>query len=731
MFVLIRVLLITPELKFSVDIKKALEATGEFAVAAFTSAGPALDHLRQQPQDLAVVDCRLQGVPAPDLILRLRTIQADLALIVGPEQPDIAQMAHELGLQAVTRLPTTARTLAPLIKDVVRRAREDLPDTAQAPAVIEDVDTSLIPSVQEPPAAKDTPPESTSRMVEFVLPDKRAAVERLITQLKEGKEDSPKPPPPSAPPEAAEPAEEDVFQRLAKEEPPMPTLEDSGTVRDLAARVSDSDVNEVMELLSQDEPDEMPEEVEEAAAESEEDALLARLILQGALDRSTPLEGFSLAELMENIKKQLPPHQQGIQPLPSWVMESDRYVREPDFLPESFPLMETAEYAAETTQGPMDDILEQPEAVETERLAPVVRSQPPAPDELPDWSDDTPPVLPEKQAEAAPRPALPETEEPEEETALTPDLLPEIDNELAATDAGPPPVHEDEAQPATAVQERPTPIAEEVLDDPRIAQLAVTLTQVSLELTAEVTLLSRQGQVVAYAGNMPPEDIEELRQAISDDWDSDPEQSRIRFITLPSSGQDYMMYSRRTAGDYTLSTIFTGTMPLRVIRRQSRRLEEALEATPDDIPLPEQEVAEEEVPAAEITPETARQTDTYRGPYTPYTYVWLLRDVEAELSPEVGQAIEAGLGQQLTGEFWQIFRLSVEGDFVYLHANVPGDSPPHQHIRSLMQHSAEIVARHMPEASPDTLWAPGYLVLSPGRELAVEEIQQFIHFSHS
>ena len=56
---------------------------------------------------------------------------------------------------------------------------------------------------------------------------------------------------------------------------------------------------------------------------------------------------------------------------------------------------------------------------------------------------------------------------------------------------------------------------------------------------------------------------------------------RIRFITAQDSGKDYMLYSRRTEDDFTLSLMFAGTTPLRDIRRQGQRLVDALVAVPE------------------------------------------------------------------------------------------------------------------------------------------------------
>lgn len=268
-------------------------------------------------------------------------------------------------------------------------------------------------------------------------------------------------------------------------------------------------------------------------------------------------------------------------------------------------------------------------------------------------------------------------------------------------------------------------------DDPRIAQLALSLTQSSLELTAEATLLSRAGQIVAYAGELDRETIEELRAAIGDDWDTTSDEVRIRFVTLEGSGRDYMLYARRTDDDLTLSLIFAGTTPLRDIRRQGKRLIEALQAVPETPAPPAQIVYE--MPPLEQERETTSQilatgAPVEAGVFNAHTFVWLLRDPNAQLGSAAAQAIVAGLNVQLREQGWQIQTLEAREDHLYLMADVPGDTPSHEVIRDLKRRSAEIAHTQEPVVNADDLWADGYLVVTPGRALDEEEIQQFINF---
>jgi len=250
---------------------------------------------------------------------------------------------------------------------------------------------------------------------------------------------------------------------------------------------------------------------------------------------------------------------------------------------------------------------------------------------------------------------------------------------------------------------------------PELAQLALQLTQASLELTAEGMLLSDGEEVVAAAGELPPDDIEGLRQLIGGDWAAPSTQSRIRFFTLPSSGKDYMLYSRRTVGGLTLTMIFAGKTPISDIRRQSNRVMEALISVPDDSSAP--------------MPQTPQTVSEYQGTRTPQTYIWVLSDSQPSFDQSLIKVLEAGLRVSLTREAWLIHKLNVYEHYIYLNADVPGERPPFEVIAQLKQISAQIVRMRDPSIVPERLWSDSYMVVIPGRELNSEEIERFVNFA--
>lgn len=751
----IRLVVINPQLRFSVGIKQALEQVGGFEVTAFTSAEAAFDYIRKQPQDAALVDLTMPEMPGTDMVLKLRSIQPQIAIIAMPLRPEVLELVHDLDLQGAVDSAVSARELLPVIERAVEHQRDSLPDTAQAPAVAESETLMIENGPPEPPefssldsvlvkmgglesggetlGLEDLPAveddashiEQTGRSIEIVVSD--AEAEKEQTRQKPG-------------------VERAIFEKLASEEPPMPGLEDSGTVGDLMLGVSDSNLGEVLSILRGTKkpaapPESLPETPRDlkqyvrdlkarAAAVDAEDTerIPAALILESALDETTPLEAFSLDVLMENISRQTPPYERSVRPLPSWYSQQAPGDEEPDFLAD---LPDDSQPVTETTQpNALNQVEGHPEDLETDRLELTRRSKAIEPPQVavepegqqapkPESQPETPPDLPEM---ATP----PETEEGREALSLSGAPLAEY-SAAQRSDAALSP--EARLLPEAEFAEEPAADVSALTaqyDDPYIAQLALHLTQVSLELTAEATLLSREGQVVAYSGALPEEDINDIREIIADDWEARPGEARIRFITLPSSGADYMLYSRRTTGDFSLSMIFAADMPLRMIRRQSDRLAEALNSVPE-VREPEaigeaEEAAPQEEAPAEVAP---------AGPLTAQTFVWLLSQGQKALTTAIAQAIVAGLNRYLADMGWKIKTFRVHEDYIYLLVDAAAEPAPQDAVRDLMRRSAEIARTQDRAIDTQNLWSDSYLVVIPGRELDIEEIQRFINFARA
>lgn len=616
--------------------------------------------------------------------------------------------------------------------------------------------TDLVNSMRNESAHRPLPSRQ-EQFVEYIL---TGGMDSLLEEIEQSQTSTPPPP--------ADPTS--VFERLAQEEPPPPTFEESGTVGDLVTGVQDRSFRNVLSILrGEDVQDSEPLPPPTAADfdvgerkptertrmghsffDDEDDPTPARVILQRALEESVAGDEFSLEELLQSIESQFPQSAPKILPSPTWLKEQQTrantfMVQEPDFLPEELPPEPTPSselYPNQTTQPSREQqrqIEAHPEALETEQLEdrqPALEDTARMPRTLPEEfpadatllhepvsadtnvSSDTSQMwhrLPDQDFNTQFE-MMAAFEVHDEKGVSSGALYTEVpaEEESAAFDSW------DEVpsqpEPPAPLTAPPAPI-----EDPYLAQLALSLTEASLELSAEATLLARDGQIIAFAGRLPKEEVDDLRGAISDDWNAVPGEVRIRFLTARNSGKDYMLYSRRTEDDFTLSLIFAGTTPLRTIRRQGQRLVDALAAVPET-----DSVKPETTSTRAQTGVQAPVVDT--SVRTPYAFVWLLRDPAARLDPTVSQAITVGLNIQMHEQHWNVQKLQVLPDHVYMLADVPGEEPAFKLVRDIKRRSAELAHALNPAYNAAALWSDGYLVVTPGRELDVEEIQQFISF---
>ncbi|RMG83726.1 MAG: response regulator [Chloroflexi bacterium] len=705
----IRILIISHNLDFAVQVRRALEQLGGYEVASFTAATPALEYIQEHPQDLVLVDFNVPDMQGVDIVLKLRSIQPDIAILAAPDIDPVIAIAEDLGLQGVVDIPIPIRQLLPIIQDAVQQVHDALPDTQQAAPLQGDTSQLEI--------APSTPPRQNRTDVYLPeLIDSLPETIEIVLHDATGDEVTPTVTPQPPVEERSDKKAFEVFERLAAEEPPVPSFEESGTVRDLRLGVNDERVQEV---LSHIDPAALDDNMPRVAAEDDEDEESpARVVLETTFDEST--SAYSLQDLIASIERQLPPNLLGIRPLPSWEKEHEQLVGEPDFLPEDLPESPYGPYTAETTaRSAAISIEEASDELDTDQFTPA---QPEAPVEESDEVGGE-----EAETMTTPRPLF--TEGDLETLQVPMSSAPVREPDVTADDI-------DIPVQAEAIEDTPAYTLLEH-DDPEIAELALRLTQASLELTSEAIILARDGRLVAFTGTLPESDIEQLRQAVDDDWDALPSQSRIRFTTLPHSGVDFMLYTRRTDEGFTLTLVFSGNLPLHVIRRQCNRLVAALHSVPERelqpvVPAP-QEAAPEIEPDASDEIELAEAEEESAlldvGSLTLYNFVLLVRDDDTRIIPQAAQLLSQRLAKVLNSLAWQLHTLQVEEDFIYLTAGVPDDVLPPDVVRELMTQTATLLAQAQPINNLDEFWADTYLVVVPGRELAPDEIQHFIHYA--
>ena len=124
-------------------------------------------------------------------------------------------------------------------------------------------------------------------------------------------------------------------------------------------------------------------------------------------------------------------------------------------------------------------------------------------------------------------------------------------------------------------------------------------------------------------------------------------------------------------------------------------------------------------------PEMAPPVDI--GPLEAFAYAWLLENEAQSLAP-IAHTIASGLEKYIASLYWNPRIIHVDEDFIYVLLDAPDESTPHDVIEDLMRHAAEIASQSDSRLESPHLWSDSYLVVVPGRELTLEEIQQFVRF---
>ena len=120
-----------------------------------------------------------------------------------------------------------------------------------------------------------------------------------------------------------------------------------------------------------------------------------------------------------------------------------------------------------------------------------------------------------------------------------------------------------------------------------VSRAAQHLTSLSLETAAQASLITRDDQLWAYAGQLPQEAATELAEAVLKDydWNSADRAAMLkgdlaRFVHLVSTNCDYMLYTTRLADKMVLAMAFDAQMPFSQMRAQTGNLARALASPP-------------------------------------------------------------------------------------------------------------------------------------------------------
>ncbi len=118
-----------------------------------------------------------------------------------------------------------------------------------------------------------------------------------------------------------------------------------------------------------------------------------------------------------------------------------------------------------------------------------------------------------------------------------------------------------------------------VQDVNRAAQI---LTGLSLSSLAQAALIIRNGELWAYAGQLPQEAASELGKAVVRYWDNKGEGDLVRYIRLGDNSTEQLMYATRLAKGMVLSLVFDSETPFSTIRMQTAELVRSLSLSPEE-----------------------------------------------------------------------------------------------------------------------------------------------------
>ncbi|WP_119067551.1 response regulator [Aggregatilinea lenta] len=305
-------------------------------------------------------------------------------------------------------------------------------------------------------------------------------------------------------------------------------------------------------------------------------------------------------------------------------------------------------------------------------------------------------------------------------------------------------------------------------EDVRLAHAAVELTRFALESSAQAVLLTRSGERLAEAGDMPVAAMDSLYEIVTSAWQtsSATSPSLMRYIGLPDMGQ-FMLYSTVVEDDLILSMIFHAGMSIHATRRLAQRISTSLASVPDTAPArpaaratppapepvaePDQPASADELrEAAEVAleqaatgkaasaPAPAEAQDAPRDapadePSIAYTGFWLTADPShVTLGGDLAQDLRNWIGIVAQENGWDVPTLEIGSDSVVLTLSIPQKTLPDAAITVLMQETAGAAAEYYPElaTASDRLWADGYYLITPPRELTDREMARFAAYQY-
>src|SRR5574341_825658 len=109
-----------------------------------------------------------------------------------------------------------------------------------------------------------------------------------------------------------------------------------------------------------------------------------------------------------------------------------------------------------------------------------------------------------------------------------------------------------------------------------VSKAAQHLTRLTLESSAQAALITRNGELWAYAGQLPQSAAEELAKTLARNLSGQNGSDLLRFIRLESTKEEHMLYATALAEGMHLAMVFDAETPFSTIRTQASQLANSL-----------------------------------------------------------------------------------------------------------------------------------------------------------
>lgn len=105
-----------------------------------------------------------------------------------------------------------------------------------------------------------------------------------------------------------------------------------------------------------------------------------------------------------------------------------------------------------------------------------------------------------------------------------------------------------------------------------VSKAAQHLTRLTLESSSQAALITRNGELWAYAGGLPQDAAKEIVQTLVRNWSAQKGSDLLRFVRLESTKAEHMLYATELAEDMLLAMVFDAETPFSTIRSQAGQL---------------------------------------------------------------------------------------------------------------------------------------------------------------